>query len=71
MGYMCSSLLYLPMLDPGAREAAEGGKSESRQVAAGLISGQVKQCSRRRKLVRVRQVMRLGTQAALQDTLQG
>jgi hypothetical protein len=35
------------------------------QVAAGLISGQVKQCSRRRKLVRVTPVMRLGTEDAL------
>jgi hypothetical protein len=31
------------------------------QVAAGLISGQVKKCYRRRKLVRVTHVMRLGT----------
>jgi hypothetical protein len=35
------------------------------QVAAELISGQVKKSSRRRKLVRVSQVMRLGTEAAL------
>jgi hypothetical protein len=34
-------------------------------VAAGLIYGQVKQSSRRRKLVRVTHVMRLGTQADL------
>jgi hypothetical protein len=34
-------------------------------VAAGLISGQVKQSSRRRKLARVTPVMRLGTEAAL------
>jgi IS1 family transposase len=39
-------------------------------VAAGLISGQVKQCSRRRKLVRVTHVMRLGTEASLKVSLQ-
>jgi IS1 family transposase len=41
------------------------------QVAAGLIYGQVKKCYRRRKLVRVTHVMRLGTQAALKASLQG
>ncbi len=41
------------------------------QVAAGLIYGQVKKCSRRRKLVRVRHVMRLGTEDALKAGLQG
>ncbi len=40
------------------------------QVAAELIYGQVKKSSRRRKLVRVSQVMRLGTQAALKAALQ-
>ncbi len=35
------------------------------QVAAGLIYGQVKKCYRRRKLVKVRHVMRLGTEDAL------
>ena len=35
------------------------------QVAAGLIYGQVKKSYRRRKLVRVTHVMRLGTEAAL------
>ncbi len=40
------------------------------QVAASLIYGQVKKCYRRRKLVRVRPVMRLGTQAALTVALQ-
>jgi len=34
---------------------------ESRQVAEGLIYGQVKKCSQRRKLIRVTYVMRLGT----------
>src|SRR5262249_45304613 len=40
------------------------------QVAAGLIYGQVKKSYRRRKLVRVTHVMRLGTEAALQIALQ-
>jgi hypothetical protein len=40
-------------------------------VAAGLIYGQVKKCYRRRKLVRVTHVMRLGTDAALKVALQG
>jgi IS1 family transposase len=41
------------------------------QVAAELIYGQVKKNYRRRKLVRVTHVMRLGTEAALEATLQG
>jgi IS1 family transposase len=41
------------------------------QVAAGLIYGQVKKIYQRRKLVRVRHVMRLGTQADLSAALQG
>jgi Integrase core domain len=41
------------------------------QVAAGLIYGQVKKCYRRRKLVRVTRVMRLGTEDALKISLQG
>jgi hypothetical protein len=41
------------------------------QVATGMIYGQVKKCYRRRKLVRVTHVMRLGTQADLSVALQG
>jgi transposase-like protein/IS1 family transposase len=41
------------------------------QVAPGLIYGQVKKSYRRRKLVRVSQVMRLGTADALKAALQG
>ena len=41
------------------------------QVAAGLIYGQVKKSYRRRQLVRVSQVMRLGTEDALTVALQG
>jgi transposase-like protein/IS1 family transposase len=48
------------------------GRNERQwQVAAGLIYGQVKKCYRRRKLVRVTHVMRLGTQADLSAALQG
>jgi transposase-like protein len=41
------------------------------QVEAGLIYGQVKKCYRRRKLVRVTHLMRLGTEEALKATLKG
>jgi hypothetical protein len=41
------------------------------QVAAELLYGQVKKSYRRRKLVRVSHVMRLGTSEALQVALQG
>jgi hypothetical protein len=41
------------------------------QVAAGLISGQVKKTYQRRKLVRLTPVMRLGTEDALKAVLQG
>jgi IS1 family transposase len=41
------------------------------QVEPGLIYGQVKKSYRRRKLVRVTPVMRLGTEDALKVTLQG
>jgi IS1 family transposase len=40
------------------------------QVEPGLIYGQVKKCYQQRKLVRVSQVMRLGTEDALQAALQ-
>jgi hypothetical protein len=54
------------------REVSRRGRKVLRwQVAAGLLYGQVKKCYRRRKLVRVTHVMRLGTQTALKDTLQG
>ena len=54
------------------REEGRRGRNVRRwQVAAGLIYGQVKKSSRRRKLVRVTHVMRLGTQAALKVALRG
>jgi hypothetical protein len=40
------------------------------QVAAGLIDGQVKQCYRGGRLIRVWQVMRLGTETALKAALE-
>ena len=52
-------------------ERRRGRNVRQWQVAAGLIYGQVKKCYRRRKLVRVAHVMRLGTQTALHVTLQG
>ena len=48
-----------------------GRKARQWQVAASLIYGQVKKSYRRRKLVRVTPVMRLGTQADLTAALQG
>jgi IS1 family transposase len=49
----------------------QGRKARQWQVAAGLIYGQVKKSYRRRKLVRVTPVMRLGTYASLKAALQG
>jgi transposase InsO family protein len=48
-----------------------GQKARRWQVAEGLIYGQVKKSYRRRKLVRVTHVMRLGSQADLTIALQG
>jgi IS1 family transposase len=47
-----------------------GRKVRRWQVEPSLIYGQVKKSYRRRKLVRVSQVMRLGTEAALKAALQ-
>jgi len=53
-------------------QVGQGGREMRRwQVAAGLMYGQVKKCYRRRKLVRVTYVMRLGTEDALKVALQG
>ncbi len=49
----------------------KGRKVRQWQVAVGLIYGQVKKSYRRRKLVRVTPVMRLGTEDALKAALQG
>jgi IS1 family transposase len=48
-----------------------GRKVKQWQVEPGLIYGQVKKNYRRRKLVRVTHVMRLGTEDALKASLQG
>jgi IS1 family transposase len=48
-----------------------GRKVKQWQVAPGLIYGQVKKSYRRRRLVRVTHVMRLGTEEALRAGLQG
>jgi IS1 family transposase len=54
------------------RQERRRGRNVRRwQVEAGLIYGQVKKSYRRRKLVRVTHVMRLGTADALKATLQG
>jgi hypothetical protein len=54
------------------REVSYRGRPRRQwQVAMGLIYGQVQKCYRRRKLVRVTHVMRLGTEAALTTALQG
>ena len=53
------------------RQVGRRGRNVFRwQVAAGLIYGQVKKSYRRRKLVRVTHLMRLGTQADLTVALQ-
>jgi IS1 family transposase len=52
-------------------ERCRGRNVRRWQVAASLIYGQVKKSYRRRKLVRVTHVMRLGTEAALEATLLG
>jgi len=54
------------------REVGRRGRKMCQwQVAADLIYGQVKKSYRRRKLVRVTHVMRLGTETALKVALQG
>ena len=71
MGSISTSMPSPPTLASGLPSAAEGATCKRRQVAAGLIYGQVKKSSRRRRLVRVTHVMRLGTEADLKGALQG
>jgi IS1 family transposase/transposase-like protein len=52
-------------------ESRRGRIARRWQVAAGLIYGQVKKSYRRRKLARVTPMMRLGTESALENALQG
>ncbi len=49
--------------------ATTGRRARQWQVATGLMYGQVKKCYRRYKIVRVTQVMRCGTRAALTAAL--
>lgn len=51
-------------------ESRRGRNVRKWRVAAGLIYGQVKKSYRRRKLVRVTHIMRLGTEDALKASLQ-
>jgi IS1 family transposase/transposase-like protein len=53
------------------KEAKTRRKVRQWQVAAGLLYGQVKKSYRRRTLVQVRQVIRLGTEPAFREALQG
>ncbi len=53
------------------QEKRRGRNTRRWQVATNLIYGQVKKSYRRRKLVRVTPVMRLGTEDALKAVLQG
>src|SRR5438876_2174628 len=63
--------MRLPAHFGTSREERRPGRNMRRwQVAANLIYGQVKKSYRRRKLVRVSHVMRLGTQADLTVALQ-
>jgi IS1 family transposase len=62
--------LYFYALTAHFGQWIEGRKVRRWQVTVGLIYGQVKKSYRRRKLVRVTQVMRLGTQADLTVALQ-
>jgi hypothetical protein len=60
-----------PTLETGSQKGVKGGEYESRQVEPRLIYGQVKKSYRRRELIRVTHVMRLGTEDALTAALQG
>jgi IS1 family transposase len=55
----------------GQSVAGVGRRAHQWQVAAELIYGQVKKIYRRRKLVRVTQIMRCGTRVALRGALKG
>jgi hypothetical protein len=67
---MCISMRLSAHFGQWLEVARRGRKVRQWQVAAGLIYGQVKKSYRRRKLVRVTHMMRLGTGAALKDALQ-
>jgi transposase InsO family protein len=68
---MCTSMRLSAHFGQWLQTGRQGRKARHWQVAAGLIYGQVKKSYRRRKLVRVSHVMRLGTADALKAALQG
>src|SRR5258707_14468825 len=68
---MCTSTRFPAHFGHWLEVRRRGCKVLRWQVAIGLIYGQVKKCYRRRKLVRVTHVMRLGTGDALKAALQG
>jgi hypothetical protein len=51
------------------KEAGSRSKKQQWQVAEGLLYGQVQKRYQRRKLVRVKQVIRLGTESAFREAL--
>src|SRR6516162_11961409 len=67
---MCTSMRLSAHFGQWLQVGRRGRNVRRWQVAAGLIYGQVKKIYRRRKLVRVTHVMRLGTQADLSVALQ-
>ncbi len=71
MASICISMRLPAHFGQWLEVGRQGRKARQWQVAAGLIYGQVKKSSRRRKLVRVTHVMRLGTEDALTVVLQG
>jgi IS1 family transposase len=68
---MCTSMHLAAHFGQWLEVGRRGRKALRWRVAAGLIYGQVKKRYRRRKLVKVSQVMRLGTQTDLTVALQG
>jgi len=70
MGSICISLRLAAHFGHWRQVCRRGRNVRRWQVEAGLTYGQVKKCYRRRKLVRVMHVMRLGTEDALKVTLQ-
>ncbi len=65
MASMCTSMRLSAHFGRWLEVGHRGQKVRRWQVAAGLIYGQVKKSYRRRKLVRVTHMMRLGTQTDL------
>src|SRR5215831_17905155 len=70
-GSICTSMRLAAHFGQWLTLGRRGHNARRWQVAAGLIYGQVKKTYRRRKLVRVTHVMRLGTADALTVALQG